>query len=1505
MVLETATQRHNPARQNLFVEITLMLRISAPSPGVAMLRRAASSRLLKLSRAVSIAALLLLSGIAAHAQTPVDFAPASTPQSVGVATAAQSVTVADELSGSESVATVEVLTQGVSGLDFANAGGGNCSGANLMLTNTCSVNVTFTPAAPGLREGAVVLLDSSNNVIGTTYIYGYGQGSLGVFAPGTIDTAAGSGVYTVYNNNQPSTSGDLDQPSAIAIDGAGNLYIADSLHNVIREVTPSGGSLANGTMTTIAGTSSPGYTGNGGQAIDATLSDPRGLAIDGAGNLYIADTGNNVIREINATTHVITTIAGTGVAGPGSNGSALSATLNAPEGVAVDPSGNVYVADTGNNLVREISGGQITTVAGDGYTDSNGNGRFTGDGGAATSASLDHPLAVAFDSNGNIYIADSQNNRIREVFTSGAQSGDITTFAGSSSVGYGGDGGPATSAALYTPSGLAFDPAGNLYISDTQNERIRKVYASGTQAGDITSVAGNGSLDFTGDNGSATSAAVYDPIGLAIDSQGDLFIAAALNQRIREVYSTPVNVNFPNTNPVRISQTSSPVVQAIENDGNSPLTISSITPDSNAAIGSGTTCSNSTSLTTDATCNIGAEFAPTGTTLGAETGHITLADNASNTPQVIDVNGTAESIDAVTITITGNPNPAVYQQAVTFSINVTSGPSTGTPSGTLTIESDGVQIGTATLDANGDATFTTSSLSIGTHTITVNYPGDSVHEKGSQTYSEVVLPPTQIQVASSTPGNTAVYGTNVTFTATFTGENGGPIPTGTITFTANNQTYTEPINGAGSASVSISNLPVGTDPVTASYTGDTNNPASSASLNEVITAIQTSLQVMASNTAPTYGSDVILTATISPTPTGTGTESVTFYDSATCTGAPLGSAAVGSGQAAITTSALPAGTDTVCAKYSGDSVDASSTGTVTLTVAKLQPAMALTASPASPSLAGTPLTFTAKLTGAATPPTGQVNFTANGNAIGSAVTLVNGVATLAGVSLQPGVYTIAASYAGDSNNLSATASVPYTSTQAQTALTLTPNPASGIAGLPVNLTARVTVTSATGVTGAGGTPTGTVQFYSNGTALGAPQTLVNGVVTFATPAFDPGTYAITATYSGDKNNAGSNSAADPLTVVQAKTTVVLTSSSTNNTSVATLPVTFTATVKNQDGGAVPTGNVVFSDGGTALATVALNGSGVAIFTTSSLAVGTHSIVATYGSSTDDAGSQSNTVAQVVQPIPTSTTLGTSLSTANTAQQVILVASVSGNPAQPTPAGTVTFLSGTTTLGTGTVNASGVATFSPVLNPGTYTITAQYAPNDSIHSGSTSEQITLTITPGNGFIFLPDSSSFTLTSGQNKTLSFTLQSNDNFTDTIDFGCAALPPGVTCQFSQPSVALAANGTAVETVTIDTASPLSSGTQASLDRGSGSGTMLAGIFLPIGLIFGLLFLRGRKRNAALFTVALLIVLAGTTFMVTGCGGVNFTGASPGTYTFQIVGTGQNTTVTRSMNVSMTVTK
>jgi sugar lactone lactonase YvrE len=253
----------------------------------------------------------------------------------------------------------------------------------------------------------------------------------------------------------------------VAVDAAGNLYIADTGNFRVRKV-----SAATGVITTVAGNGTEGYSGDGGAATSAEVSLLGGLAVDAAGNLYIADEGNSCIREVMASTGVITTVAGNGTPGySGDGGPAVSAALSYPSGVAVDGAGNLFIADTGNNRVREVSAsnGVITTVAGNGIAD------FSGDGGNATSAALYGPQGVAVDSTGNLFIADTFNSRIRKV---SASTEVITTVAGNGTFGYSGDGGPAPLAALYNPQGVAVDAAGNLFIADTQNNRVREVIAA-------------------------------------------------------------------------------------------------------------------------------------------------------------------------------------------------------------------------------------------------------------------------------------------------------------------------------------------------------------------------------------------------------------------------------------------------------------------------------------------------------------------------------------------------------------------------------------------------------------------------------------------------------------------------------------------------------------------------------------------------------------------------------------------------------------------------------------------------------------------------------------------------------------------------------------------------------------------------------------------------------------------------------------------------------------------
>jgi hypothetical protein len=354
---------------------------------------------------------------------------------------------------------------------------------------------------------------------------------------GIINTVAGDGAGGYTGNGGAATSAELYGPSGVAVDSAGNIYIADYFNNRIRKVTASTGDIS-----TVAGDGTGGYSGDGGEATSAELDNPFAVALDSAGNIYIGDSDNNRIRKVTVSTGIISTVAGDGAAGySGNGGKATSAELNAPGGVAVDSAGNIYIADVLNNRIRKVtvSTGDISTVAGDGTRG------YSGDGGAATSAELFWPSGVTLDSAGNIYIADADNMRVRVVNTGTAQitiatvvipAGDIATVAGDGTGGYSGDGGVAISAKIDDPAGVAVDGAGNIYIADRDNYRIREVTAS---TGFISTVAGDGTPGYSGDGGNATSAELSYADGVAVDSYGNIYIADSSNQRIRAVGVAP------------------------------------------------------------------------------------------------------------------------------------------------------------------------------------------------------------------------------------------------------------------------------------------------------------------------------------------------------------------------------------------------------------------------------------------------------------------------------------------------------------------------------------------------------------------------------------------------------------------------------------------------------------------------------------------------------------------------------------------------------------------------------------------------------------------------------------------------------------------------------------------------------------------------------------------------------------------------------------------------------
>jgi uncharacterized repeat protein (TIGR01451 family) len=340
-------------------------------------------------------------------------------------------------------------------------------------------------------------------------------------AQNTITTVAGG----AQPNNVAPTAAGIEGPYGVVRDAGGNLFVfADN--NQIYKVTP--GTTAPSVLTIYAGSISAGYTGDGGPAANATLNEPYAGALDAAGNLYFSDAANCVIREINATTQIITTFAGNGTcAYTGDGGQATSASLNNPQGIAFDAAGNLYIVDCLNNAIRRVdTNHKITTVVGDGT----GNAGYN-DNVPANQATMDNPEAVATDASGNLYIADTGNNAIRFV---NAQSNLVTSIVGNGTYGNTGDGGPANQALLRHPQGVYVDASGQIYISDTESALVRLVNANKI----INTIIGSGTYGFAGDGGPALNASLTNMFQLAVDAGGDVWVTDYWNNRIRYYSNT-------------------------------------------------------------------------------------------------------------------------------------------------------------------------------------------------------------------------------------------------------------------------------------------------------------------------------------------------------------------------------------------------------------------------------------------------------------------------------------------------------------------------------------------------------------------------------------------------------------------------------------------------------------------------------------------------------------------------------------------------------------------------------------------------------------------------------------------------------------------------------------------------------------------------------------------------------------------------------------------------------
>ena len=578
------------------------------------------------------------------------------------------------------------------------------------------------------------------------------------------------------------------------------------------------------------------------------------------------------------------------------------------------------------------------------------------------------------------------------------------------------------------------------------------------------------------------------------------------------------------------------------------------------------------------------------------------------------------------VTLSSSLNPSTYGSSVTLTAMVT--PSVAT--GTITFKDGSTTLGTGTI-SSGVATFSSSKLAQGSHYLTASYGGSAKYNGSTSLLLIQVVNKANTTVTLASSANPSTYSSSVKFTATVT----PTTATGTVTFTNGSTTLGTGTISAGKATFSISTLAVGSNSITASYGGDTNdNSSTSATLTQTVNKTNTTVTLASSANPSAYGASVTFTASVTPT-TATGT--VTFTDGSTT----LGTGTISAGKATFSISTLVVGSNSIKASYGGDTNDNGSTSSVLTQRVNEGNTTVTLASSANPSAYGASVTFTATVT--PTTATGTVTFTDGSTTLGTA-TISNGSATYSTSTLASGSQSIKASYSGDTNdNGSTSATLTQTVNKTNTTVTLASSANPSAYGSSVTFTATVTPTTATG----------TVTFTDGSTTLGTA-TISNGSATYSTSTLASGSQSIKASYSGDTNDNGSTSATLTQTVNKTNTTVTLASSA--NPSAYGSSVTFTATVTPT----TATGTVTFTDGSTTLGTGTIS-AGKATFSISTLGVGSNSITASYGGDTNDNSSTSTVLTQTINSAPQVVTTSLPAGTAGTSYSATLAATGGTTP----------------------------------------------------------------------------------------------------------------------------------------------------------------------------------------------------------------------------------------------------
>jgi sugar lactone lactonase YvrE len=643
------------------------------------------------------------------------------------------------------------------------------------------------PAAIAFDEqGDLFIADAGNQVVRELSV------------AGVVTTVAGNGVQGFAGDNGPATAAELDSPMGLAVDAAGNLYIADSHNHRVRVVTA-----ATGVIATVAGTGAAGFFGDGGPAKAAMLDLPTALALDSAGNVYVADTDNHRIRRIAAATGTIATVAGNGVEGfAGDAGPATAASIDSPSGLAVDAAGNLYLADTHNGRVRTVKAatGAISTVAGVGSVGGNVQ-EFGGDAGPATAAGMALPRGLTLDAAGNLYVADSANHRIRRI----SAAGTITTIAGEGTETFAGDGAPAVTASLDTPRAVTLSASGLVTLADSGNQRVRQIDALPAPGPDIHTVAGLGSTGQGSAGQGASTLAIAGPSVIAYGSgtvTATLSVASPATGSITFLDTSggtattlgTAALNATNTaslNTATLAAGAHSLVAVYPGDAThaaaqssafaitvTPLAVTATANPASIVYGqpvpvfggvlSGVLPQDAGTVAAVFTTSAGAlspvgTYSITATLTGSAAGNYAVAV----TPADLNI-AKAQSL-ATLANLTSSPSVGV---PVTLSAKVASATS-GVPTGSITLMDGAAVLGVAPLSAAGGATFTTSSLALGTHTLSAAYAGDSNFLPSSPGLATVVvgagpdftLAATGLTTQSVAAGNAATF----TFSAAIEG----------------------------------------------------------------------------------------------------------------------------------------------------------------------------------------------------------------------------------------------------------------------------------------------------------------------------------------------------------------------------------------------------------------------------------------------------------------------------------------------------------------------------------------------------------------------------------------------------------------------------------------------------------------------------------------------------------------------------------------------------------------